>query len=107
MPKVFITQEANLDFSSAASWGEIEFLTKEDVSSIRQSLKNEALVHELRHKLMKFNPDEDYIIAAGSPYVTALVFYLLGRYWRVRQIRMLRWSSRNRLYGPLIVDIGE
>ena len=104
MAKVYVTQETNHDFVPAQQWGEVEFLTKEEVSPILHSLKNEALIDELLHKLLKYDPDEDYIVIAGSPYVAALVFYLLGRKG-VRQVRMLRWSNRDKLYGPLIVNV--
>lgn len=107
MPQVFVTQETNFNFTPAEQWGDVVFLTKDEVSPVKQSLRNDALVDELRHKLLKYNPDEDYIVVAGSPYVAALVFYLLGRYHRVKQVRMLRWSNRDRLYGPLIVNIEE
>lgn len=106
MAKVYVTQECNHDFTPAESWGDVEFLTKDEVSPIKLSLKNEALIDELSHKLMKYDPEEDFIVVAGSPYVAALVFYLLGRRG-VRQIRMLRWSNRDRLYGPLIVNVNE
>lgn len=103
MAKVYVTQESNHDFTPAEQWGDVEFLTKEEISPIKQSLRNEALLEDLEHKLKKYDPDEDFIVVAGSPYVAALVFYLLGRRG-VPQIRMLRWSNRDRLYGPLIVS---
>jgi hypothetical protein len=107
MTKVYVTQEANVDFTPALSFGEVEFITKEDVSPMPNSIRNEELVNKIRHTMTRFNPDEDYIVIAGSPYVAALVFYVLGRYRRVRYIRMLRWSNRDRMYSPLTIDIGE
>lgn len=107
MTKVYVTQETNLDFTPALSFGEVEFITRDELSPMQNSIRNEVTIDQIRHAMSKFNPDEDYIVIAGSPYVAAVVFYVLGRYRRVRYIRMLRWSNRDRMYSPLIVDIGD
>ena len=103
---VYVTQEASFDYSPAQVFGEVVFLTMEDVATMKGSLKNEALVDTLRFQLQKFNPDEDYILLSGSPYVSALVFYLLGAR-RVGTVRMLRWSNRDKVYAPIHINLNR
>ena len=57
---------------------------------------------ELRTKVSKFNPDDDYIVISGSPIVTAAVFMLLAE--KTREVKMLRWSNRDRVYQPLVIN---
>lgn len=103
MAKVYVTQETPHDFLPAEKWGEVQFLTTDDVSSIKGSIRNQELIDDLRHKLMKFDPDEDYILMTGSPYVSAIVVYLLAD--RCRYLRFLRWSNRDKEYSLVHLDM--
>jgi hypothetical protein len=104
MPKVYVTQETNHDFSQAEKFGTIEFLTASDLHNIRGSLHNERVLDEIRAKLNKFDPREDYIVIAGSPYVSAAVFIVLGL-MGFRSVKMLRWSNRDRIYVMMYFDV--
>lgn len=104
MARVFITQEnPALNYAAAESYGDIEFLTRHDWSPVKQSLNNEQLVLDLRHKLKKFNPDEDYIVSSGSPVIAAVAFMLLRE--KTDRFRMLRWSNRDHVYYELDVAV--
>jgi hypothetical protein len=104
MAKVWVTQETNHDFLQAQQWGDVVFITNDDVSGIRGSLRNETLIDGIHHKMKNYDPDEDYIVITGSPYVAAMVFHALGLRG-VRQLRMLRWSNRDHVYAPVIIDM--
>ncbi len=101
---VWVTQETNHDFIPAERYGEVQFLTKDDFNNVKSSLTNEALMTELAHKLKRYDPEEDWLVIAGSPYVTAAVFLLLGNSHH-RQVRILRWDNRDRDYRPLWLEI--
>jgi hypothetical protein len=103
--KVWVTQETDHDFVPAQAWGEVMFMTRGELSIQKNSLKNSAMVDEIHHAIKKYDPDEDYIVITGSPYVAAMAFHALGLRG-VRQLRMLRWSNRDFLYAPIIVDTG-
>lgn len=102
---VYVSQETEgLDYSSAEAWGPVVFLTRHDFTNIRGSLANEALVSELARKLRGFDPEKDWIIFSGSPFVFATVSLLLGLA-RHRQVKFLRWDNRDYLYRPLYIDL--
>jgi len=104
MPRVFITQETNLDFTPAERYGVVEFLTRDDLNNIKGSLHNEKLVADISRRLRDFDDKEDYVVIAGSPYVSALVFMLLARKG-VRSVRLLRWNNRDFDYIPMYLDM--
>jgi hypothetical protein len=104
MPKVFITQEnPALNYLPAEQFGEILFMTRGDLSPVRSSLSNDALVTELRAKVREFNPAEDFIVISGSPVVAGIVFMLVGE--KTKHLNVLRWSNRDRVYQHLVIDI--
>lgn len=104
MPKVFVTQETNYDFSPAEAYGEIVFITNDDVNNINGSIHNISLMQQIRRCLHQFNQDEDFVIISGSPYVAALAFMVLGLKGRTN-IKFLRWSNRDKTYTPISVDL--
>lgn len=105
-PRVFVTQEnPNLNYLPAEQFGEIEFMTRGDISPVRNSLSNEALVRELRTKMAKFDPEVDFIVISGSPVVAGIVFMLLRE--KTTKANVLRWSNRDRMYQHLVIDINE
>jgi hypothetical protein len=102
--KVFVTQETNLDFTPAEQFGEVQFLTRDDLNNIKGSLHNEAIVADLAAKLKDFDYVRDYVVIAGSPYISALVFMILGK-MNLREVRVLRWNNRDFNYIPMYLNL--
>jgi hypothetical protein len=102
--KVWVTQEARHDFLPAQEFGDIEFLTNSELSSVKNSLNNKRIADELRFKLQKFDPEHDYLCHAGSPYVFGLACFWLGLRG-VTKLNILRWSSRDARYVPIYLDL--
>lgn len=110
MPKVFVTQEpiptperGPLDFSDAERFGKLVFLTRDDLVNARGSLQNQWLIKEIAKIMRDYDPEEDWLLIAGSPYVAAVVMALIGSKG-VDSIRMLRWTNRDRRYMPMFLD---
>lgn len=105
MAKIYVTMETNADFLPAEQYGEITFITgpNDDMNNTRNSLHNRDLMRKIRMALHKFDQDEDYVIIAGSPYVTALIFMVLGK--KCDNIKFLRWSNRDFVYTPVSVSL--
>lgn len=104
--RVFITQESDkLNFTSAEKFGEVVFLTRDELSHIKGSLINSAITQEIRGKLAGFDPNQDYIAPAGSPVVTGLAFLLLSERLHGQPVRVLRWSNRDREYAPITLQV--
>jgi len=104
MSTVWVTQEINLNFVPAEQFGEVRFLAREDLSNIRGSLHNEKLVAHIARGLREFDADNDYIVIAGSPYVSALVFMMLGAKG-IKGVNVLRWDNRTFTYIPAYIDM--
>jgi hypothetical protein len=107
MTRVFVIQETDHDFTEAEKFGPVTFLSvdrKDDLNNVHPSEHNQRLVAHLRQQLREFNPQEDWIVITGSPYITAVVFALCGLAGD-RKLRMLRWDNRDFRYLPLIVDL--
>lgn len=103
-PKVWVTQETEHDFSPAEQWGPVWFLTDGDFTNNKNSVSNVGLVRELMTRLQKFNPQCDWLVIAGSPYVSAAVFMLLGR-MGCAKVRVLRWDNRDLNYRPMEIQL--
>lgn len=114
-PRVFVTQEnGQLNYSRAEDFGQVVFLTRDDVSPIPGSLTNSALMEELAKKLGDFDFDHDFIAPSGSPTVCGLAFMVLGRSVELeaehgngqpKNLRVLRWSNRDRVYQPVTINL--
>jgi hypothetical protein len=104
MSKVYVTQETEHDFTKAEAHGEIVFLTRQDLNNIKGSLHNTSVINEITAKLKNFDGREDWLVIAGSPYISTLVFLMLGAR-KPRELRILRWDNRDFLYVPLILDL--
>ncbi|PIZ29609.1 MAG: hypothetical protein COY40_06520 [Alphaproteobacteria bacterium CG_4_10_14_0_8_um_filter_53_9] len=100
----FVTQETEHTFIEAERFGEVVFLTTTDVNNTKGSLHNEELFRSIKAQLREFNPEVDYIVPAGSPYVVAGVFLILGN-MGLKNIKVLRWNNRDYNYTPLHMDL--
>lgn len=101
---VFVTQEMpKLNYLPAEKFGSITFLTRDDFSPVASSLSNAKLLEDIRSKLTKYDPSEDYIVFSGSPTVAAAVFAFLGSICKT--IRVLRWSNRDMNYTPITINL--
>lgn len=105
--RVYVVQETNYNFSKAEEFGQIKFLSvykNDDFHNITNSQHNDRMLSHLRHELRQFDQDSDYIIITGSPYITAAVFWILGRMGMDR-LNILRWDNRDFVYIPLTLKI--
>lgn len=100
MTKVYVTCDTPFDFSEAERFGDLEFVTHSDIHNPKGSPHNAELLRQIREKIKAYDPDEDFILPVGSPYVQGCVFMALGLRG-IREVRVLRWSNRDRLYIPV------
>lgn len=104
MSTVWVTQETDHDFRSAEEYGAVHFITADDFTNNRNSLTNKMLMRELTHKIERFNPAIDWLVIAGSPYVSAAIFMLLGKLGHPK-VRVLRWDNRDLTYRPIEIEL--
>jgi hypothetical protein len=103
-PVIWVTQETNLDFAPAERFGEVRFLTREDLNNVKGSLHNEKVTADISQRLRNFDAENDFVVIAGSPYISALVFMLLARKG-IRNIKVLRWNNRDFDYIPMHLSV--
>lgn len=101
---VWVTQETENDFRDAERWGEVRFLTVKDLNNNKNSWHNDELTRSLRAQIQKFNPEEDWVVVAGSPYVSAATFMLIGMRG-INRVQILRWDNRDRRYIPMYINL--
>lgn len=105
-PKVFVTQETNYDFSHAEAFGEVVFVTSMDLNNLRQSQHNERVISQVKDALKHYDPERDWLVISGSPYVASLVFMLIGRK-KPNHVQILRWDNRDFKYVPLHIELRQ
>lgn len=104
--RVFVTQEnANLNYTPAEAFGEVVFLTRDEVSPVANSLINDGIRREIQSKLANFNPELDFIAPSGSPVVCGMAFAQIGQLFAGRKVCVLRWSNRDRVYQPIQIEL--
>jgi len=106
MSKVFVTQETHYPFVDAENYGELVFMTHQDLHDSKGSLHNKELLAKLHNKLAGFDPKEDWIVITGSPYVSVAVFMMLGQ-MGVKAVKILRWDNRMMRYRPMYLELEE
>lgn len=109
MAKVYVVQETNFDFSKAAAFGELVFMSAnkiDDLVNIVGSELNRRMLSHLRSFVREYNQEEDYFILTGSPYMCAAVMWMAGKLG-IRKLNLLRWDNKQFLYIPLKLEIGE
>lgn len=102
-PIVWVTQDGNNDYSAAEYFGTVRFITKSDLTMIRDSKLNKEFYHDLRKFLMEYLPGADYIIPAGNPMVVAAITLALGKMGS-HQHNFLKWDRRNGAYSPFTLS---
>lgn len=103
MPKVVVVQEnPHLDYSDAERYGDVEFITNLEYSDMANSLNNEHVLSDVRNKMAKFNPNEDYLLMTGNPITMGYAFHLAMEIAEAgaarQQIKLLRWDGITRTY---------
>lgn len=103
MSKVFVVQENNrIDYSDAERYGDVVFLTAEEFKSTRGSLRNEAMLTQVRVKMSGYNPSEDYLLLTGNPIMIGYVFHVALT--KGKSITCLQWDRFTNNYKPVVFD---
>ena len=107
MARVWVPQEVPFDLTKAERFGEVRFVTAKDFYRIKNSEHNRELVNVIADAIREFDPREDWLLFAGSPYVFGLMCLAVGARWKgqLSTVRFLRWSPQERDYFPLELEL--
>ncbi len=90
------------DFLPAQEFGQIEVLTT-NAGSRAAILDPEAFKAELEEKLAGFDPQRDYIIAAGNYTLQFFVGMFVGQRWGA--CRVLHWDPAEKAYKAIVLTV--
>jgi hypothetical protein len=108
MPTVWVTQETDHDIRQAERWGDIKYVSGRDFLSIQDSEMNEGILSKIRRCTLEFDPNKDWILITGSPYLAVMfvgsIVAICGPTLNMSMeapLRFLRWSNRDGQYYPI------
>lgn len=102
-PRVFVTQEGPHDYMPAQRFGDVVFMSHDEISPFAESRRNAEIVEQLRLSMVDYIPGYDYILPSGSPVTIAHVFMLASRSGDSH--RVLKWDNRAHAYNEFSVNI--
>jgi hypothetical protein len=103
MNKVWVVQENNyIDYSDAERFGEVNFITRDEIKPIRGSLINESIMTRIDSTLEQFGED-DYLVLTGNPAVIGYAFHKAAE--RCDVVNVLLWDKIGGRYRPLEMEI--
>lgn len=98
MPKVFVANYQDMDFTPAQQFGELVFITQgyiplNDLEKVRAQIK----------KFVDLSSPSDYIIQNGPSVIVTLLAVL----WFMKHgyINMLSWNSKTKSYKHFVVGV--
>jgi len=101
-PIVWVVQEGKNDYAAAEQFGEVNFVTKSDLRSMKGEQQRQ--VHaDIRQFLTNYIPGHDYIVPAGNPIILALLCMALG----VGSHKFLKWDGMRATYVLFDLDYKE
>mgnify|MGYP003620214010 CR=1 FL=1 len=99
MTTVYVLQENNHDYSPAEVFGEVRFITNDDVRSTVGCQQNERVALDVRKFLDDYRAGEDHIVIAGNPVLVFMVAHALGRRnGGLETHNILKWDGRQARY---------
>jgi hypothetical protein len=95
MSKVWVLQEnRHNDYAPAQEWGEVEFITKNDLTPFNKSASTINFMYDLGIFLSKYVPGVDFIIPTGNP----IAMIKMGMELPVGEHKFLKWDQRRNTY---------
>ena len=94
--KVWVVQEGQNNYDAAEDFGEVNFITDNDISKIVGCAQNIYLGLDIKRFLSEYTAGIDYIIPAGNPMVIALITMSLP----TGNHQFLKWDGRRSVYIP-------
>jgi hypothetical protein len=101
--KVYVVQENNrIDYSDAERFGEILFLTADEIKPISGSLRNQTILASIRRQMEDFDPTKDRLILTGNPMVIGYAFHLALS--KSQSIVVLQWDRFSGQYREFLFN---
>lgn len=98
MPKVFVINDMNHDFTKASKYGDLVTVTSGRVPVF----KTDAVMNELKAALAEFSND-DYLLVSGPAIVCMMCMMVIDGFWKHRYsidmpLKTLVFDAKNQEY---------
>lgn len=107
MSTVYVAHEnARLNYTPAARYGEIHFVTGNEFSPIPGSPSNKRIMAAVATMAELFDPGRDYLLLSGDPIIIGICMAALAQSERCGQAgyyRVLKWDGQSRSYVPHLI----
>jgi len=101
-PRVLVAQENDFDYTPAAVFGAVEFVTSGDWSVFANSLRNKKIASDTKQAFTNYVAGYDYIVLTGSPLNMAVVIAEMMKHGK--RHRLLKWCNRTFSYAPTVME---
>lgn len=102
MSTVFVVREnGRMDYTDAERFGQVEFMTADEFSPIRTSIRNRRTLEDIDRCLERFDPERDWLVLTGSPVLIGHVFHQAMQRSATGQLQLLQWDRANNRYREL------
>lgn len=103
MPKVYVTQNTQLNLTPALRFGEIIVLATWEFNGLWSPIAGMEAVKAMKAKLADYDPTSDFILPIGDPLNMGAAFAIVAV--NHGRVRVLKWQKQNREYIPVEVAI--
>lgn len=108
-PRVYVSQEQRyFDYSDAERFGEVHFLTQHEINGMRNSLRNQRVISEMRLGLADFRPSIDFLVLTGSPITIGYAFWLamlVASRTGTHKLNLLQWDRESSAYKLINFEV--
>ena len=105
MPTVWVTQESNhVDYFDAERYGDLEFVTADEIKPMPSSIKNSRIFAEIDAALSKFKPD-DYLVLTGNPATIGYCFHKAAEATGGQPLNVLLWDRIRSAYRLITIEV--
>lgn len=104
--KVYITQETHrLNFTDAERFGEVVFMSVGETSPMKSSIRNKAIVSDIKRMAAQFDHKQDYLLLSGDPVITAIAFHEIMARTPDKAVMLLKWDNQSKSYNDIVVAL--
>ena len=101
-PRVFITQETDLDLVKATRFGELSALVPYRMNVVMQP---SDVINTLYEKLADYSP-EDFLLPTGDPVIIGLAFTVASQ-MSLGHLRVLKWDRMINDYYAVRLNLND
>ena len=104
---VYVTQEnPKLNYADAERFGQVMFLTDQDHSPNRNSIRNQKRMTDIKGTLKSFDVDRDSLLLSGDPINIGIAFQIVSGIAVAcgKPFKLLKWDGLGQCYYQIVIN---